>query len=119
MLPVDVLVAVQPCARSAWPAEMPPMPENESCSQLCAIVAEFKLRSHLHHATIALSTAAHVMIQSANRVGFPPEVVLCEHVTDAPLIDEQEDGMASTRRRKLRKLRMKKANHGKRPLAGK
>jgi len=27
--------------------------------------------------------------------------------------------MASTRRRKLRKLRMKKANHGKRPLAGK
>lgn len=27
--------------------------------------------------------------------------------------------MASTRRRKLKKLRMKKANHGKRPLAGK
>jgi len=29
------------------------------------------------------------------------------------------DIMASTRRRKLKKLRMKKANHGKRPLAGK
>jgi hypothetical protein len=27
--------------------------------------------------------------------------------------------MASRRRRKLKKLRMKKANHGKRPLAGK
>jgi hypothetical protein len=31
----------------------------------------------------------------------------------------REDTMASTRRRKLKKLRMKKANHGKRPLAGK
>jgi hypothetical protein len=30
-----------------------------------------------------------------------------------------EADMASTRRRKLKKLRMKKANHGKRPLAGK
>jgi hypothetical protein len=30
-----------------------------------------------------------------------------------------EEVMASTRRRKLKKLRMKKANHGKRPLAGK
>jgi len=29
------------------------------------------------------------------------------------------ENMASTRRRKLKKLRMKKANHGKRPLAGK
>jgi hypothetical protein len=31
----------------------------------------------------------------------------------------EEDEMASTRRRKLKSLRMKKANHGKRPLAGK
>ncbi|HLJ67347.1 MAG TPA: hypothetical protein VKX16_08305 [Chloroflexota bacterium] len=31
----------------------------------------------------------------------------------------KEIDMASTRRRKLKKLRMKKANHGKRPLAGK
>jgi len=95
------------------------MPENESCSQLCVIDAEFKLKSRSHHATIAPCTAAHVMMQSANRVGFPLEVVLCEHATDARLISEQEDSMASTRRRKLRKLRMKKANHGKRPLAGK
>jgi hypothetical protein len=36
---------------------------------------------------------------------------------DIPTIRRHD--MASTRRRKLKKLRMKKANHGKRPLAGK
>jgi hypothetical protein len=36
-----------------------------------------------------------------------------------PSVRDIGENMASTRRRKLKKLRMKKANHGKRPLAGK
>jgi len=95
------------------------IPEKKSSSQLCVIVAAFKPRSRSHPATIVRCTAARVMMQSANRVGFPLRAVLCKHATGALLISEQEDSMASTRRRKLRKLRMKKANHGKRPLAGK
>jgi hypothetical protein len=34
-------------------------------------------------------------------------------------VPDMGETMASKRRRKLKKLRMKKANHGKRPLAGK
>jgi hypothetical protein len=48
-----------------------------------------------------------------------PLFVACAGPSDAEHPPQSGGIMASTRRRKLKKLRMKKANHGKRPLAGK